>query len=282
MASPMMPPTPPRPPHRSIAGPVVLILMGILFLLGTMGLMDIHHLGSLFARFWPALLILWGVLKLIEYEQAKRLGQPARGIGVGGVFLMLFLIMAGLIATQVSRVDWKSLGDHIQLGDDQGLDEIFGGSTFNYSGELSNAWPAGSNSVRVNDDRGTITVNVSDDKKLKVSWRKKVHAENQQDADRYNSKTDPAITTAEKVILLDANTQGAGDKGVTTDLDIYLPANMALVVTSSRGDVTVAGMSGSLEINHRRGEINVTDQTGNVTITLDGSSAHLQHVKGDV
>src|ERR1022692_4786223 len=94
---PMMPPLPPRVPHRSIAGPVVLILMGVLFLLGTMGVMDIHHLGSWFARFWPALLILWGVLKLIEYEQAKRSGQPARGIGVGGVFLMLFLIGAGLL-----------------------------------------------------------------------------------------------------------------------------------------------------------------------------------------
>src|ERR1035438_9497329 len=116
----MIPPTP--RPHRSIAGPVVLILMGILFLLGTMGIMDIHHLGSLFARFWPALLILWGVLKLIEYEQAKRYGQPARGIGVGGVFLMFFLIVAGLIATQASRVDWKNLGEHIQLGDDEGLD----------------------------------------------------------------------------------------------------------------------------------------------------------------
>jgi len=282
MASPMMPPTPPRPPHRSIAGPVVLILIGVLFLLGTMGLMDIHHLGSLFARFWPALLILWGALKLIEYEQAKRLGQPARGIGVGGVFLMLFLIMAGLIATQVSRVDWKSLGDHIQLGDDQGLDEIFGGSTFNYSGELSNDWPAGSNSLRINDDRGTITVNVSDDKKLKVSWRKKVHAENQQDADRYNSKTDPAITMAEKVILLNANTQGAGDKSVSTDMDIYVPANTSLVITSSRGDVTVAGMSSNVEINHRRGEVNINGHTGNISLNLDGSSARLGQVKGDV
>src|SRR5271166_5425272 len=104
MVSPMMLPPqipPPHVPNRSIAGPVVLILMGVLFLLGTMGIMDIHHLGSLFARFWPALLILWGVLKLIEYEQAKRYGQPVRGIGVGGFFLMLFLVVAGLIATQI-------------------------------------------------------------------------------------------------------------------------------------------------------------------------------------
>ena len=146
MASPVTPmtPIPPPRPHRSIAGPVVLILMGVLFLMGTMGFLRWHGLLNMFARFWPALLILWGGLKLIEYEQAKRLGQPARGIGVGGVCLMFFLIVAGLIATQASRVDWKNLGEHIQLGDDEGLDDIFGGSTFNYSDELTQDIPAGS------------------------------------------------------------------------------------------------------------------------------------------
>jgi DUF4097 and DUF4098 domain-containing protein YvlB len=280
----MFPPTaipPPRPPHRSIAGPVVLILVGVLFLLGTMGIMDIHHLGSLFARFWPALLILWGVLKLIEYEQAKRLGQPARGIGVGGVFLMLFLIGAGLIATQAARLDWKSLGEHIQLGDDQGLDEIFGGSTFDYSDELSQEIPAGS-ILHVNDERGTITINVGDDKAMKVSVRKKVRTEKEQDADSYNSKTKPQITVGDKVVTLNANTQGAGDKGVTTDMDIYVPLNTALVITSGRGDVTIAGMSSNVEVNHHRGEVNINDHTGNVSLNLDGSAARLQHVKGDV
>jgi len=283
----MMPPPIPRPPHRSIAGPVVLILLGILLLLGTMGMMDIHHLWSLYARFWPALLILWGALKLIEYEQAKRYGQPVRGIGVGGVFLMLFLIVAGLIATQAARVDWKNLGEHIQLGDDEGIEEMFGGSSFDYSGELSNALPAAGNSLHVdslhiNDDHGTITVNVSDDKKLKVSWRKKVHAENQQDADRYNAKTDPSITQGDKVLTLNANTQGAGDKGVTTDLDIYVPVNTALVIASGRGAVTIAGMAGNVEVDHHRGEVNINDHTGNVSLNMENGSVRLGHVKGDV
>ena len=281
MASPIVtPPLPPRP-HRSIAGPVVLILMGVLFLCGTMGILEIHSLGRLFARFWPALLILWGVIKLIEYEQAKRLGEPARGIGVGGVFLMLFLIGAGLIATQAARVDWKSLGEHIQLGDNQGLDEIFGGSTYDYSDELSQEIPAGS-ILHVNDERGTITVNVGDGKTMKVSVRKKVRAEKEQDAENYNSKTKPQITVGDKVVTLNANTQSAGDKGVTTDMDIYVPLNTTLVITSGRGDVTVAGMSGNVEVNHHRGEVNINDHTGNVSLNLDGSSARLAHVKGDV
>ena len=284
MASSMIPPTappPPRPPHRSIAGPVVLILMGVLFLLGTMGILEWHGLGTLFARFWPALLILWGVLKLIEYEQAKRLGQPARGIGVGGVFLMLFLIVAGLIATQAARLNWKDIGEHIQIGDDdEGLDEIFGGSTFNYSDDLTQEIPEGS-SLHVNDDRGTITINVGDSKtKMKVSVRKKVRAENEQDAENYNRKTKPQITVGEKVVTLNANTQGAGDKGVTADMDIYVPINTALIIVSGRGDVTIAGMTSNVEINHRRGEVNMSDHTGNISLNLDGSSARLSPCEG--
>ncbi len=282
MASPVTPMTPPPPrPHRSIAGPVVLILMGVLFLMGTMGILEIHSLGRLFARFWPALLILWGVLKLVEYEQAKRYGQPARGIGVGGVFLMVFLIGAGLIATQASRVDWKNLGEHIQLGDDEGLDEIFGGSTFNYSDELSQEIPVGS-TLHVNDDRGAITINVAEGKTMKVSVRKKVHAEKQQDADSYNSKTKAEITVADKVVTLNANVHGAGDKGVTADMDIFVPRNTDLVIVSRRGGVTVNGMNGSVEINNQHGEVSLNDLTGNAVLSLEHSAVRAQHVKGDI
>ena len=276
----MTPPPAPRP-QRSIAGPVVLILMGVLFLMGTMGILEIHSLGRLFARFWPALLILWGVIKLIEYEQAKRLGQPTRGIGVGGVFLMLFLIVTGLIATQAARLDWKSIGEHIEIGDDEGLDEIFGGSTFNYSDELSQEIPAGA-SLHVNDDRGTITVNVADGKTMKVSVRKKVRAEKDQDAENYNSKTKPQITVTDKVVTLNANVQGAGDKGVTTDMDIYVPRSTDLVIVSRRGDITINGMSGNVDVSHQRGEVNLNDHTGNASLSLERSSARLAHVKGDV
>jgi DUF4097 and DUF4098 domain-containing protein YvlB len=281
MASPTMTPPTPRPPHRSIAGPVVLILMGGVFLMGTMGILNWHSLFHLFARYWGALFVLWGVLKLIEYEQAKRAGQPARGIGVGGVFLMLFLIGAGLIATQVARLDWNSIREHTHFGEDEDWDNFFGGPTFNYSDELSQEIPAGS-TLRVNDDHGTITVNVADGKTMKVSVRKKVRTEKEQDAENYNSKTKPQISVADKVVTLDANVHGAGDKTVTTDMDIYVPANTALVINSGGGNVTIAGMAGEVEVNHRRGEVNINNHTGNVLLNLNGSSVRLGQVKGDV
>src|SRR5208282_1787256 len=85
-------------------------------------------------------------------------------------------------------------------------------------------------------------------------------AENQQDADRYNTKTDPAITTADKAILLDANTQGAGDKGVTTDLDIYVPANSGLVITSVKGDVTIQGKANEVAVEDVDGAVHLNGE----------------------
>jgi len=272
-----MPPLPPRPP-RSMAGAVVLILIGIVFLLGTMGVVNWHGLGVLFGKFWPLLLILWGVIKLIEHEQAKRAGLPGRGIGVGGVFLLLFVITAGLIATGVSHVNWGDIRNHLEI-DDEDFDQFFGGSSFDYSGDMSSDLPAASTRLDINDDRGAVTVNVSDDKKIRVSWRKKIHAENQQQADAYNKKYDPTIEPAGPVVVLNANT---GDKGVTTDVDVYVPRAMQLVISGKHGDVNVNGMGAGIQVNAQHGEVNVNDLVGSAALTLEHSSARLQHVKGDV
>src|SRR5437867_993964 len=278
MASPMV--TPRR--QRSIAGPIVLILLGVLFLLMTMGVLDRYSLATIFARYWPLLLILWGVIKLIEHQQAKQAGLPARGIGAGGVFLVLFIVCIGLMATQFVRV-WPNIKDHIQIGDNEDFEDLFGGSTFNYSDELSKAFPAGG-TLRINNERGSVNINVAEDTHtLKVSVRKKIRADKQEDADGYNGKTKPEITVNEKIVTLNANTQGAGsDKGVRTDLDVYVPRNVELVITDRRGDVTITGISGNASIDHQRGEVNVSDHTGNVTIDVERSSARVQHVKGDV
>jgi DUF4097 and DUF4098 domain-containing protein YvlB len=271
---------PPRPP-RSIAGAIVLIIIGALFLLGTMGILNAHGLTVLFGKFWPALLILWGLIKLIEYEQSKRAGLPSRGIGAGGVFLMIFIIVAGLIATGVSRVNWGNIRDQMGMNDGD-FDEIFGGTAYDYSGDLSNDAPAGLTGLRILDDRGTVTVNVSDDKKVRVSWRKKVHADSQEKADNINHRTEVAFTPGDKILTLNANVQAAGDKGVSTDIDVFVPRNINLFITSRRGDVSITGTDGTVEVNHQHGEIDITDLTGSATLNVESSAARIQHVKGDV
>src|SRR5712691_3940640 len=111
----MSSPVPSVVPHkrRSFTGPFVIIIVGIVFLLVIMGFWNKLNLLILFARYWTALIILWGLIKLLEYSQAQREGTRASGIGVGGVFLLVFLVIAGFSASQAVRVYWSELSDEV-------------------------------------------------------------------------------------------------------------------------------------------------------------------------
>src|SRR5215831_12106688 len=95
---PVPPPLPPR--QRSFAGAVVLIIVGVIFLLGTMRVLSVGKLAHLFASYWPVLLILWGVIKLVEHQQAVRHRTRSSGIGAGGVLLVIMIVVFGLVANQ--------------------------------------------------------------------------------------------------------------------------------------------------------------------------------------
>src|SRR5215472_16484329 len=90
------PAPPPYRYRRSIAGPLVLIVIGLIFLLRNFGFrFPIWHF---FGRWWPLLLILWGVIALIEHTTSQRMGYRTRHLGAGGVFLLILLVALGVSA----------------------------------------------------------------------------------------------------------------------------------------------------------------------------------------
>jgi DUF4097 and DUF4098 domain-containing protein YvlB len=279
MSSPAPTPVPPLPRRRSIAGPVVLILLGLIFLLGTMGVLHWYMLGRLFAHYWPVLIILWGVIKLIEHHRSQREGVRYSGIGAGGVFLLIFLILAGLIATQASRVNWAGLHDNFGW-DDGDFSGMFG-ETFSYTDQITQPFPAGG-SLRVVSDRGAVEILPAEGNDMKVVINKKVHADNQQNADKYNEGTKPQVSVADKTITLNANTQGAGEHGVSTDMQIFIPRKAAVSVSSRRGDITINQRDGNLDISGQRGNVTLDQINGDVSLNLDHSSARATSISGDV
>lgn len=276
----VQPPLPPRRQRRSFSGPFVLIVLGIVFLLGNLHLLAWSRLGILFAHYWPMLLILWGVIKLIEYQQAQRDGFSPRGIGAGGVFLVIVIVFFGLIATHVERFHWNEIRDNLNI-DDSDWDNVFG-ETFNFDDHIEQNLPASITSLRVSDEHGAVRVNFSNDNKISVTVRKRVGAGSQSDADKYNSETKPVITTSGGLATLDARTQAASDHPVQADLDISIPRKMGLQVTSRHGDVSVTGRDGDVEINNQHGDVSVEDVNGNVKMNLEKSSATVEQITGDV
>jgi hypothetical protein len=278
---PAFSPLPPLPPrrHRSLAGPFVLIVLGTVCLLGTMHILSLGRLAHLFANYWPVLLIFWGVIKLIEHQRAQREGTRAAGIGAGGIFLVVMIVVFGLIATQLERVNWSGLRDNINI-DDSDFNDIFG-QTYNFNDHLEQNFPAGA-SLKIIDTHGAVSVHASDDNKITVVVRKRVGAENQGDADKYNGETKPTITTIGGLVTLDAKAEGAGDHAVETDIDVSLPRKVPVSITSRRGDVNLVGRDGGVDISAQHSDTSVEDVNGNVKVSQEKGSVKIEQVTGDV
>ncbi len=283
MSSPVVAPPPRR--RRSMTGPFVLIIVGVIFLLGNLHLISWGRLGIWFAHFWPLLLILWGVLKLVEHQRAKREGVAAPGIGAGGVVLLIFLIMAGLGASELSRVKWDELQDQWDIGDNH---MPFMGETFEFDDQLTHDLPAGA-AVKIVNDRGAVNVNISNNDKIEITAHKKIRADKQDEAAGWNEQTKPQINVSGNLITINANTRGAGDHPVTMDLNVSIPRKAAVTIAAQRGDVNVMGRDGTVEISNQRGDVSVDDVNGNVNLNMDHSSVNMNHssarvtqVSGDV
>jgi hypothetical protein len=273
------PPLPPRR-HRSFAGPFVLILVGVVCLMATMGMLSVGRLAHLFANYWPALLILWGIIKLVEHQTARRDGYRASGIGAGGVLLVIMIMVIGLVAHQLDRVNWSGLRDNFDIDDNGDFNNIFG-ETYNFNDHLEQAFPTGG-SLKVINNHGAVSVHASDDNKITVVVRKRIGAENQSDADKYNSETKPTITSVGSLVTVDAKVEGAGDHPVETDLDISIPKKAAVTINSRHGDVEVADRDASVDISTQHSDTRVESVNGSVKISQEKGSAKVEQVTGDV
>ncbi len=277
MASPAMYPR----RRRSLAGPIVLIIIGIVFLLKNLGWS--FPWWSLLADWWPVLLIVIGAIKLYEYYQAKQTGEPSAGIGGGLVVLMIFIIIFGLSMRGLkhvnNEVNWGEVRD--QFGMDDDMMDMLGQHAYTFDVESTQDLPANA-SVKIVSDRGSVAVNAWDQNQVKVVSHKRVYARNDQESQQFNAATKPQFEVAGSNITINANTQGGGPKGVVTDLEIYLPRKVALDISARRGDVNVTDRTADIHVEATRGDISLDQITGNVSTNLSHGSLNASKVTGNI
>jgi hypothetical protein len=189
------------------------------------------------------------------------------------------IVVFGLIATQLEHVNWSGLHDQFNF-DDNDFGDIFGQS-YNFNDHLEQDFPAGAG-LKIIDAHGAVSVHASDDNKITVVVRKRVGADNQNDADKYDRETKPTITTIGGLVTLDAKAEAAGDHPVETDMDISLPRKAQVSIISRRGDVTLSGRDGTVDIAAQHSDTSVDDVSGNVKVNQEKGSVKVEQITGDV
>jgi hypothetical protein len=252
--------------RRSLVGPLVLILIGALFLINNFR-PDLR-LFTLFAgEYWPFLIIGFGVLRLIEVlvlaAQSKPLPGGRGGGGGGEIFLVILLCLAGTIFYQVSRH-----APSIRIG--RRTMEILGES-FDYP--ISQQKAIGEKSRILFDNvRGNVRVSAGDAPEIRIAGRKTIRAYNKSDADKANNQSPlEVIAEGDRVIVRTNQERVSEDRRVTTDLEVTVPRGVSIEGRGRQGDFDIAGIAGGVEIASDNSGVRLNKIGGNVKVDVKRS-----------
>jgi DUF4097 and DUF4098 domain-containing protein YvlB len=265
---------------RSIFGPVVLTAIGIVLLLVTTGRMSWSTFSYGFAKYWPLLLILWGVAKLAEYLWARQKGYPSPRLGAGSVVFLIFFIMFGITASQMAGVNWPGVRRVIINDSSVNFDAFdFVGTPHEFNEDVKWALP-GATQIRIVNGRGDVTITASNDGQAHGTVHKNIHADSDNAASRLNDSTHPNFQQQGGTWVLDL-TGGDYSRG-RFNLDLQLPRSVALAISTRNGNVSVSGMKGNVELASDHGDINADQISGDAALRLHNGKLVARNVTGNV
>lgn len=265
--------------QRSLFGPLLLIAIGVLFLLRNFGVIPRPAFWLWFARYWPILLIVLGVVRLFEYVWARQSGNPPPRMGAGAIVFLVFFIIFGLTTTGISRVNWEGVRDDwdIDLGDNGDVFGIFG-NHYEFSDNFSQ--PISATQVRIINNRGDIKITASSDNQIHAIIQKKLRSNSQQDADHLNQATHPQLTQQGSVAILDLS--GGDYQHGDFDLELQVPRTIALAASTHHGDLTVSQRDANVELSTEHGDVSFDQVKGDAVVRLRHGSVRAKDIGGNI
>jgi DUF4097 and DUF4098 domain-containing protein YvlB len=269
----------PRQP-RSLFGPLLLIAVGVLFLLRNFGVIRSQAFWFWFSRYWPVLLILLGLVRLVEYMWARQSGNAPPRMGGGAVFFLVCFIIFGLTTTGISRVDWQGFGDQIGIDDGGDAGDFFGvfGNRYEFSDNFSQ--PVTATQIRIVSNHGDIKVTASTDNQIHAILQKKLRSQSQDDANRINEATHPQLVQQGSAAILDLS--GGNYQHGQFDLDLQVPRGIALAASTHHGDITVSQRDGNIELSTEHGDVNLDQVKGDASVHLRHGSVTAKQIGGNM
>lgn len=262
----------------SVAGPLILIAIGVLFLLHAIS--PNFPIADVVAQYWPYLLIAWGLIQLVEISVRALRGRqiPINGISGGGWALVVLICFVGLATYQVRRSDnwWR------RVGFEHGV-EVFG-NEHDYPIDSVQKPVGQTPHLVIEAFRGDAKIAGNDGTEITVNGRKIIRALEQREADRANQETPVEVVVEGNTVTIRCNqTKSGGRAPVTTDLDVSVPKGASIEATGTAGDFDVSSLAGDVDISSDNGGIRLQDIDGSVKVdTRRSDLVRCSNVKGEV
>ena len=261
----------------SVAGPIVLIAVGVIALLLITGHLNADQFWGVVDRWWPMMLIGLGLIALAEWAiDLRRENPPARHFG-GYVWLIVLILILCAGGAGWHRW-WGPL--RAEFGDNN--DDFF-----NAFGQpqhdldqavLETAIPANAQ-IQVQNPRGDVSISIGDGSEVGVRAHQVAYASSDTEAKKIFDAQQAHVTVSGNAVLVKVDGNSSG----RTNLTITVPKSASVNVTTGHGGLTVAGLTGNVDAELQHGDMEATSIQGHVHARLSNNGDFSAHdIQGDV
>ena len=254
----------------SIAGPILIIVLGVAFLLVQTGRLPGETLWRWYGHWWPLILVGVGCILLLEWglDRFFSTGSPARRVTSGGVVLLVILLaIAGVVFSPAGGRGYSFFVHNLDLSPGN-LNELFG-DKHESDQSLVQALASGA-SLSINNPRGDVTVSgTSNDGQLHLTIHKEVYSRSDSDASNKAQQLSPKFSQTGGGLSLTLPSL----EGTRADLTVTIPATVALTATADHGDIHVNSVNAAVTVYANHGDVETGTITGPLAVHINNSDS---------
>jgi hypothetical protein len=282
----------------SLLGALLWLALGILFLLQNFGIgPDVWWFAG---RYWPLLLILLGLGKVLDYFLKK----DSVSIRVGEIIGIIFLLLIGSALTKISDTPFARIFKELPLriGASSVRPGQWIGESHSFSEEVSASLERPLPIV-IENSYGSVSIAPGSDREVRVRLKKTVYADEPRARDiaaeiRLEARAErrgepqsaptpeaePGKKSDPEYFVVQTNRESLASKNYlfNTDLEVIVPKNSQVQIRNTYGDVRATGINGKLDINAKHRSLEVRDCTGEFTITTQYAESRLVNLVGNI
>lgn len=258
----------------SIFVPLLLLTIGVLILVR-------HSLpqapvGAWIASYWPLLLILWGIVRLVEHYTLPP--RARSGMSGGEILLVILIVVFGLAFSGMYRFGHSRWANYWGVNV-EGWNPFL--QSFDYTTSTQLDLPASATSVVIRGFRGDVTLVPGAPGKVSAALDDTVHADGESSGRGIFNAAQPQVRVEGDQILVLPVGEGAPGN-IRADLKLTLPASLPVTIALERGDISVPNWGAPLTIRTAHGSVTASNVKGNVEITSGHNDVSLDQITGSV
>ncbi len=241
---------------------------------------------ELIAKWWPVLIIFWGLSKLIDYlhAQAHPESAPVTLFTGSEVVLLVLILLLGTMISHIVLHPWREWPGAIGINvDDDDWANLFTNS-YTYTQSVSQQAKPQPHLIVVN-RRGDVEIHASADQKtLDAVIKETVRADSESEAKKTADQLKFSLAEEGGQYVFKSNLDSLPSSGRNVRLDIvfHVPKGTSPEITAERGDISVEGATGDETLTARRGDVRVSGVEGLVKIHQSHGDTQVRDVKGNV